>query len=84
MDSFRIHCVDGITPNVQRMEENLNNSLMLVTCLTPEIGYEEAAACAKKALQEGTTLKEAVLARGSLPEKQFDQIVRPEKMVSPE
>ena len=84
MDSFRIHCVDGITANVQRMEENLNNSLMLVTCLTPEIGYEEAAACAKKALQEGTTLKEAVLARGSLPEKQFDQIVRPEKMVSPE
>ena len=66
------------------MEENLNNSLMLVTCLTPEIGYEEAAARAKKALQEGTTLKEAVLARGSLPEKQFDQIVRPEKMVSPE
>jgi len=83
MDSFRIHCVDGITPNVRRIEENLNSSLMLVTCLTPEIGYEEAAICAKKALQEGITLKEAVLSRGSLSEKEYDQIVRPEKMVSP-
>ena len=83
MDSFRIHCVDGITPNVRRIEENLNRSLMLVTCLTPEIGYEEAATCAKKALQEGITLKEAVLSRGSLSEKEYDQIVRPEKMVSP-
>ena len=83
MDSFRIHCVDGITPNVRRIEENLNSSLMLVTCLTPEIGYEEAATCAKKALQEGITLKEAVLSRGSLSEKEYDQIVRPEKMVSP-
>jgi len=83
MDSFRIHCVDGITHNVRRIEENLNSSLMLVTCLTPEIGYEEAAICAKKALQEGITLKEAVLSRGSLSEKEYDQIVRPEKMVSP-
>ena len=83
MDSFRVHCVDGITPNARRMEENLNNSLMLVTCLTPEIGYEEAAACAKKALQEGLTLKEAVLARGSLSEEAYDRIVQPEKMVTP-
>lgn len=83
MDSFRVHCVDGITPNARRMEENLNNSLMLVTCLTPEIGYEEAAACAKKALQEGLTLREAVLARGSLSEEAYDRIVQPEKMVTP-
>ena len=83
MDSFRVHCVDGITPNARRMEENLNNSLMLVTCLTPEIGYEEAAACAKKALQEGLTLREAVLARGSLSEEVYDRIVQPEKMVTP-
>ena len=48
------------------MAENLNNSLMLVTCLTPRIGYEAAAACAKKALHDGTTLKEAVLALGYL------------------
>ena len=83
MDSFRVHCVDGITPNARRMEENLNNSLMLVTCLTPEIGYEEAAACAKKALQEGLTLREAVLARESLSEEAYDRIVQPEKMVTP-
>lgn len=83
MDSFRIHCVDGITPNIQRMEENLSNSLMLVTCLTPEIGYEEAAACAKRALQEGITLKEAVLVDGCLTAEEFDQIVRPERMVDP-
>ena len=68
MDSFQTHCVEGIVPNVERMEENLNNSLMLVTCLTPKIGYEKAAACAKKALRDGTTLKAAVLALGLLTE----------------
>lgn len=80
-DSFRVHCVEGITPNVERMEHNLNNSLMLVTCLTPKIGYEAAAKCAKKALRDGTTLKEAVLALGLLTAEEFDETVRPEKMV---
>ncbi len=80
-DSFRVHCVEGITPNAARMEQNLNNSLMLVTCLTPKIGYEAAAKCAKKALQDGTTLKEAVLALGLLTAAEFDETVRPEKMV---
>lgn len=80
-DSFRGHCVEGITPNVERMEHNLNNSLMLVTCLTPKIGYEAAAKCAKKALHDGTTLKEAVLALGLLTAEEFDETVRPEKMV---
>lgn len=81
MDSFRIHCVDGIIPNEERMKENLDNSLMLVTCLTPLIGYERAAQCAKKALHDGTTLKEAVLALGYLDETTYMQTVRPEKMV---
>lgn len=81
MDSFRVHCVAGITPNAERMAYNLNNSLMLVTCLTPKIGYEAAARCAKKALQDGTTLKEAVLALGLLTAEEFDETVRPEKMV---
>ena len=81
MDSFRVHCVEGITPNVEKMEYNLHNSLMLVTCLTPKIGYEAAAKCAKKALAEGTTLKEAVLALGLLTGPEFDETVRPEKMV---
>ena len=80
-DSFRVHCVEGITPNVERMEYNLHNSLMLVTCLTPRIGYEAAAKCAKKALHDGTTLKEAVLALGLLTAEEFDETVRPEKMV---
>ena len=81
MESFRVNCVEGIRPNGAKMEENLNNSLMLVTCLTPKIGYEAAAKCAKKALAEGTTLKEAVLALGLLTAEEFDQTVRPEKMV---
>ena len=81
MESFRVHCVEGITPNVERMEENLNNSLMLVTCLTPKIGYEKAAECAKKALHDGTTLKEAVLSLGLLTAEAFDETVKPEKMV---
>ena len=81
MDSFRANCVEGITPNAEKMAENLNNSLMLVTCLTPKIGYEAAAKCAKKALADGTTLKEAVLSLGLLTAGEFDETVRPEKMV---
>ncbi len=81
MDSFRTRCVEGIVPDAEKMGENLNSSLMLVTCLTPKIGYERAAACAKKALHEGTTLKEAVLALGLLTAEEFDETVRPEKMV---
>jgi len=81
MESFRVNCVEGIVPNAEKMEENLNRSLMLVTCLTPKIGYEAAAKCAKKALAEGTTLKAAVLSLGLLTEAEFDEAVRPEKMV---
>ncbi len=81
MESFRTNCVEGIVPNREKMRENLDRSLMLVTCLTPRIGYEAAAACAKKALRENTTLKEAVLALGLLTEAEFDEAVRPEKMV---
>ena len=81
MDSFREHCAGGILPNEDQMAENLQNSLMLVTCLTPRIGYEKAAACAKKALCDGTTLREATLALGYLDGAAFDEIVRPEKMV---
>ncbi|MEA4942460.1 MAG: class II fumarate hydratase [Oscillibacter sp.] len=81
MDSFRIHCMEGLTADRERMAYNLHNSLMLVTCLTPKIGYEKAAECAKKALHDGTTLKEAVLALGLLTAEEFDAAVRPEKMV---
>ena len=66
MDSFRVHCVDGITANEERMRKNLDNSLMLVTCLTPKIGYEMAAQCAKKALKEGISLRDATVSLGLL------------------
>lgn len=81
MDSFRIHCVDGITADEDKMRKNLENSLMLVTCLTPKIGYEIAAKCAKKALKEGTSLRDATLSLGLLTEAEFDHAVRPENMV---
>jgi len=81
MDSFGKSCVAGITPNRDKIRENLDNSLMLVTCLTPIIGYEKAAECAKKALKDNTTLKQAVLALGYLDEAAYDETVRPEKMV---
>lgn len=80
-DSFRVHCVEGITPDAAKMRENLNRSLMLVTCLTPKIGYDRAAECAKRALKDGVSLKEAALSMGLLSESEFDELVRPEKMV---
>ena len=79
--SFNRNCLSGLTANRDQMEANVNRSLMLVTCLTPEIGYENAAKAAKKAHAEGTTLKEAVLSLGFMDEETYDEQVRPEKMV---
>ena len=81
INSFNKNCVSGIKAKRDKMESNLNNSLMLVTCLSPVIGYENAAACAHKAYVEDKTLKEAVLELGFLSEKEYDETVRPEKMV---
>ncbi|MBQ9618258.1 MAG: class II fumarate hydratase, partial [Oscillibacter sp.] len=80
-DSFRVNCVAGIVPDAERMTENLYRSLMLVTCLTPRIGYERAAECANFALTNHCSLKEAALSLGLLSETEFDELVRPEKMV---
>ncbi len=80
MASFNKNCVSGIKAKKEKMTQNLNNSLMLVTCLSPEIGYENAAACAHKAYEENTTLKEAVLSLGYMTSEEYDQKVRPEKM----
>ena len=80
-ESFREHCAAGIEARRERIAELLRNSLMLVTALNPHIGYDKAAAIAKKAHQEGTTLKQAALALGYVSEEQFDAWVRPEKMV---
>ena len=82
-ESFNNNCAVGIEPAKEAIKENLNNSLMLVTALNPHIGYDNAAKVAKKAYAEGTTLKEAVVALGLLTEKEFDQKVRPEKMIGP-
>lgn len=80
-NSFREHCIEGMQPDAQRMRGHLNNSLMLVTALNPVIGYDKAADIAKKAYQEGTTLKQATLALGYLSDSEFDQAVRPEAML---
>lgn len=78
--SFNENCAVGIEPNDERIIENLNNSLMLVTALNTHIGYEKAAAIAKKAHKESSTLKEAALALEYLSEKEFDEWVDPTKM----
>jgi len=70
-----------IEPNRERLKENLEKSLMLVTALNPHIGYDKAAQIAKHAHKHGTTLKQAALALGFLTAEQFDEWVRPEKMV---
>src|SRR5260221_13556727 len=80
-DSFREHCADGIAPNRERIQENLENSLMLVTALNPHIGYDNAAKIAKTAHKTGKTLKETAIELGLLTAEQFDQWVRPERTV---
>ncbi len=79
--SFNDNCAVGIEPNRERIEQMRGQSLMLVTALNPHIGYDKAAQIAKKAYQEGTTLKEAAVKLGYVTAEQFDQWVRPEDMV---
>jgi fumarate hydratase, class II len=81
--SFRTFCVEGLEANRQRLGDMVNRSLMLVTALTPKIGYDRAAEIAKKAHHEGTTLREAALALGYLSAADFDALLRPETMVRP-
>lgn len=81
MKSFDEHCAIGIEPNRDRIEQLLNDSLMLVTALNTHIGYDKAAEIAKKAHKEGLTLKAAALKLGYLTESQFDEWVRPQDMV---
>ncbi len=81
MRSFREHCAVGIAPNRERIKENLDRSLMLVTALNPYLGYDNAAKIAKKAHQEGKTLKQAAVELELLTAEQFDEWVRPEKMI---
>lgn len=82
-EMFNEHCAVGIEPNKLNIKKHLENSLMLVTALNPHVGYDNAAKIAKKAHAENTTLKEAAVALGLLTAEEFDQKVRPEKMVGP-
>ncbi len=80
-DSFREFAVEGLTVNRERIAELVARSLMLVTALSPRIGYDRAAEVAKKAHHDGSTLKEAALALGYVSADEFDELVRPERMV---
>jgi fumarate hydratase class II len=81
MESFTERMLKGAEPNVERINELMNRSLMLVTALAPEIGYDNAASIAKHAHKTGKTLKEAGLELGLIGEEQFDRVVKPEAMV---
>lgn len=83
MVSFADRCVVGIEPNMERIEELLERSLMLVTALAPTIGYDKATEIAKSAHKNGTTLKEEALRLGYVSAEEFERVVRPEKMVRP-
>jgi fumarate hydratase class II len=81
MASFDANCARGIEPDRQRIAELLANSLMLVTALSPHIGYDAAARIARHAHTHGASLREAALALGAVSAAQFDEWVKPERMV---
>ena len=83
MRSFDTHCAHGIAANEARIAELMARSLMLVTALAPHIGYDKAAAIAKHAHADGTTLKQAALALGFVSAEEFDRWVRPQEMIAP-
>lgn len=82
-DSFNTHCIIGIKANEARIQEHLNNSLMLVTALNPIIGYDKAAEIAKKAHREALTLRESCVALGYLSGDEFDAAMKPHDMAHP-
>lgn len=79
--NFQQHCIAGLQPDAAQMAAHLERGLMLVTALNPHIGYDKSAEIAKKAYQDGSTLREAALQLGYLTEEQFDAWVRPETML---
>jgi fumarate hydratase class II len=81
---FAKYCVDGIVPNREKIKHYLESSLMLVTALSPHIGYDNAAKVAKTAHEKGITLRHACIELGLLKGEEFDRLVRPEKMIGPE
>lgn len=83
MKSFKDHCVVGIKANEEQIEKLLHESLMLVTCLNSKIGYDSASKVAKNAHKKGITLKASTLELGVLTGAEFDELVKPELMISP-
>ena len=81
ISSFNANCAVGIRPNREKMHDNLHNSLMLVTCISPYIGYDNAAAVAKKAYKDGISLKKACLELGYMDAESFDEVFKPEELV---
>ena len=81
--SFANYCVKGLKADKQKIKKLLDNSLMLVTALSPKVGYDNAATIAKKAHKNGTTLKEEAIKSGLINEKEYDNIVDPKKMLKP-
>jgi fumarate hydratase class II len=81
--SFNDFCVEGIEPRREKINEFLTNSLMLVTALSPHIGYDNAAKVAKTAYENNATLREECINLGFLSGEDFDKFVRPEEMTSP-
>ncbi len=81
--NFSLFCVKGIKADKKKIKEHLDNSLMLVTALAPKIGYDNAAKIAKKALKNGTRLKEEALKSGMINDKEYDLLIDPKKMISP-
>ena len=82
-ESFRVNCIEGIAPNSEHIAKLVARSLMLVTALTPKIGYDKAAKIAKAAHANGTTLREEAVKQGLVTAQEFDEIVRPEAMLTP-
>jgi fumarate hydratase class II len=82
-ESFNEHCAKGIEPNHKRIQDNLENSLMLVTALNPHIGYEKAAKISMTAYREGSSLRDAAKKLNLLTDEQFDKWVQAKEMTGP-
>ena len=80
IESFNKNCLKGILPNKKKIEQNLKDSLMLVTALNPTIGYDKSAEIAKKAFEEEISLKEAAINLGYISKDEFDKLINPLKM----
>ena len=81
--SFANYCIKGLKADKKKIKNFLDNSLMLVTALSPKVGYDNSAKIARKAYKNGTTLKEEAIKSGLITEKEYDKIVNPKKMIRP-